>query len=58
MVFHKRPSIGHKVTILIDGGTSQNFTDGNMVERRGISTKEFNGFAIVIPGGHRMSCTK
>jgi hypothetical protein len=29
---------GHKVTILIDGGASHNFIDGNMVERRGILT--------------------
>ena len=49
---------GHKVTILIDGGESHNFIDGNMVERRGILTKEFDGFTVVIPGGHQMSCTR
>ena len=49
---------GHKVTILIDGGVSHNFIDSNMVERRGISTEEFDGFTVVIPGGHQMSCTK
>jgi hypothetical protein len=49
---------GHKVTVLIDGRTSHNFIDANMVERRGISIEEFNGFTIVIPGGHQMGCTK
>jgi hypothetical protein len=49
---------GHKVTILIDGGASHNFIDGNMFERRGILTEEFDGFTLVIPGGHLMSCTK
>jgi predicted aspartyl protease len=39
---------GHKVTILIDGGASHNFINNNMVERRGISTEEFNGFIVVI----------
>jgi hypothetical protein len=49
---------GHKVTILIDGGASHNFIDANMVERRGIPIEEFDGFTVVIPGGHQMSCTK
>jgi hypothetical protein len=49
---------GPKVTILIDGGASHNFIDGNMVERRGIPTEEFDGFTVVIPGDHQMSCTK
>jgi hypothetical protein len=39
-------------------GASHNFIDGNMVERRGILTEEFDGFTLVIPGGHLMSCTK
>jgi hypothetical protein len=43
---------GHKVTILIDGGESHNFIDSNKVERRGISIEEFDGFTLVIPGGH------
>jgi hypothetical protein len=49
---------GHKVTIFIDEGASHKFIDGNMVERRGILTEEFDGFTVVIPGGHQMSCTK
>jgi hypothetical protein len=49
---------GHKVTILIDGGESHKFIDGNMVERRGISTEEFDGFIVVILGGHQMIFTK
>jgi hypothetical protein len=46
------------VTVLIDGGATHNFIDANIVERRGIPTKEFNGFTVVILGGHQMSCTK
>jgi hypothetical protein len=43
---------GNKVTILINGGASHNFIYGNMVERRGIPTKKFDGFTVVIQGGH------
>jgi hypothetical protein len=49
---------GHKVAILIDGGASYNFIYANMVERRGILIEEFDGFTVVIPGGHQMSCNK
>jgi hypothetical protein len=43
---------GYRVTILINGGASHNFIDGNMVERRGILIEEFDGFTVVISRGH------
>lgn len=48
----KRVLVGHKVMVLIDSGVSHNFTDATMVEQRGIPTEEFDGFVIVIAGGH------
>ena len=29
-----------------------------MVERRGLSTEEFEGFTVVVAGGGRMECTR
>lgn len=48
----------HKVTVLIDGGASHNFIDATLVDRRRISTEEFDGFAVAIPSGHQMDCTR
>ena len=44
--------------MLIDGGATQNFIDRTLVERRGLPTKQFEGFTIVVASGGRMECTK
>jgi hypothetical protein len=44
--------------MLIDSGASHNFIDETLVERRGILTKEFEGFTVIIPGGHQMECIR
>jgi hypothetical protein len=43
---------------LIDSGASHNFIDATMVDRREISTEEFDGFTMIIPGGYQMDCTR
>ena len=49
---------GHKVTVLIDSGASHNFIDATLVDSREISTEEFEGFTVIIPGGYKMECTR
>ena len=49
---------GHKVTLLIDSGAFHNFIDAALVDRREISTEEFEGFTVIIPGGYKMECTR
>jgi hypothetical protein len=42
---------GHKVSVLIDGGASHNFIDSSLLQRRHISTDEFEGFRVEVVGG-------
>jgi hypothetical protein len=49
---------GKKVSVLIDGGASHNFIDSTLLQRRHISTVEFEGFHVEIAGGHTMPCDR
>ena len=42
---------GQKVSVLIDGGASHNFIDSSLLQRRHISTVEFEGFRVEVAGG-------
>ena len=44
--------------MLIDGGATHNFIDRKLVERRGLPTKEFEGFIVVVAAGGHMECTR
>jgi hypothetical protein len=44
--------------VLIDGGSTHNFIDSTLVVRRGIPTIDFEGFDVVVDGGHIIPCTK
>lgn len=37
---------GHDVLVLIDPGASYNFIDDGFVERKGLKTKDFEGFRV------------
>ena len=47
---------GQQVSVLVDSGATHNFIDAQMVERRGIQTKSFNGFSVLVPGDQTMMC--
>ena len=49
---------GQKITVLVDGGTTHNFIDSSLVERRKIPTETFEKFTMVIPGNHTMECNR
>lgn len=46
------------IIALIDGGATYNFIDAAIVVRRGILTKEFEGFKVRAVDGYYMTCTK
>jgi len=47
---------GQRVSVLVDSGATHNFIDAQMVERRDIQTKSFNGFLVLVPGDQTMVC--
>jgi hypothetical protein len=49
---------GQWVTVLIDGGETHNFIDSTLVAKRGIPMVDFEGFDVVVVGGHIMPCTQ
>ena len=49
---------GQKVTVLVDGGSTHNFIDGDLVERRSLQIETFDGFLIIIPSNNSMHYTK
>jgi hypothetical protein len=49
---------GHRVTVLVDGGASHNFIYASLVERKGITTKSFEGFSGIIPGENTLNYTR
>jgi hypothetical protein len=49
---------GKRETVLIDGGTSHNFIDIGMVERRHLPTVEFEGFLVEVAGGRTIACDR
>ena len=46
---------GQKVTILVDGGETNNFIDTALVERRKLHTETFDGLTVIIPGNNSMN---
>jgi hypothetical protein len=49
---------GQRVSVLIDGGASQNFIDVALLKRRHIPTVEFEGFKVEVAGGSTMPCNR
>jgi predicted aspartyl protease len=47
---------GQRVTALVDGGATHNFIDASLVARRGLRTKEFEGFHVAVADGYTMTC--
>lgn len=47
---------GQRVSVLVDSGATHNFIDAQMVQRRGITTKEFEGFSVLVLGDGTMQC--
>ena len=45
------------MSVLVDSGATHNFINAQLVQRRGITTKEFEGFSILVPGDRTMQCT-
>lgn len=43
---------------LVDNGAIHNFIDAQMVQRRGITTTDFEGFSVLIPGDRTTQCTR
>jgi hypothetical protein len=44
--------------VLINGGASHNFIDSTLLQRRHISTVEFEGFKVEVAGGSTMPCNR
>jgi hypothetical protein len=47
---------GQRMTALVDGGATHNFIDASLVARRGLRTKEFEGFHVAVVDGYTMTC--
>jgi len=43
---------------LVDSGATHNFIDAQMVKRRGVTTKEFEGLSFIVLGDRSMQCTR
>jgi hypothetical protein len=46
---------GQRMTSLVDGGATHNFIDASLVARRGLCTKEFEGFHVEVENGYTMT---
>jgi hypothetical protein len=46
---------GQQVTSLVYGGETHNFVDAYLVSRRGLQTKEFEGFTVALEDGYTMT---
>jgi hypothetical protein len=44
------------MTALVDGGATHNFIDASLVARRGLRTKEFEGFHVAVADGYTITC--
>jgi hypothetical protein len=44
------------MTTLVYGGATHNFIDVSLVARRGLCTKEFEGFHVAVADGYTMTC--
>lgn len=49
---------GQHVSALVDSGTSHNLIDAQMVQRRGITTKEFEEFSVPVSKDMTMQCNR
>lgn len=49
---------GKQMTTLVNSGAMHNFMDATLVGRRGIPTKEFDGFNVVVADGYNKICTQ
>jgi len=49
---------GQKVSVLVSSGATHNFIDAQLVQRRGLTTTEFEGFLVLVPGDHTIQCTR
>ena len=49
---------GQRVSVLVDNGATHKFIDAQMVERRGIQTKSFDGFSVLVPRDQTMVCAR
>jgi hypothetical protein len=47
---------GKLMTVLVDGGATHNFIDASLVARRGLRTKDFEGFHVAVVDGYMMTC--
>ena len=47
---------GQHMTTLVDDGATHNFIDASLVARRGLRTKEFEGFTVAVEDGYTMTC--
>ena len=47
---------GHRVGLLIDGGSTHNFIDVALVAKRGIPTEKFEGFTVAVAENSSMEC--
>jgi hypothetical protein len=47
---------GQCMTSLVDGGATHNFIDASLVARRGLCTKEFEGFHMAMADAYTMTC--
>ena len=47
-----------EITMLVDGGSTQNFIDSSLVERRKLLIGKLEGFTVIIPGNHSMECSR
>ena len=41
---------------MVDGGSTHNFIDAEMVEKKKIPIEPFDGFIVIIPGHNTMQC--
>lgn len=44
--------------MLVDSGATHNFIDAQLVQRRGLTTAEFEGFTVLVPGDCTIQCTR
>ena len=47
---------GRCMTALVDGGATHNFIDASLVAKRGLRTKELEGFHVAVADGYTMTC--
>lgn len=48
---------GQQVLVLVDSGATHNFIDAQLVQRRGLTMTEFEGFSILVPGDRILQYT-